>query len=447
MKRKEFIKKGAWLTAGAVTVPFILPSGRLFARTNTPLADHVVLVLFAGGMRQQEGVLQRYLADSQDVDIPGNIMYNLFDGPAPSSKIVYGTTPTGSPDGSKPIPKLLSKSIQEQGTLFREMRATNGGHYGGLTSVITGNPSTSQGLKVRPNNPTMFEYVRKHLGLKATDVWFIGNGIGNSTPLLNCSSHPDYGLDYGANFFAPGTTFGSAGVDVLSNAKVYHPEEEQAPMYKMKNFLDNTFRIPKGEIPGISNTDAEKDNIKSFMKRTFENKKSGNISFPTYSGGDGVTIGYAIEVLKWFKPKLLVLNMSGIDGCHSNFTGYLKNMHWGDHAVGHLWNQIQTQIPEMANKTSMLVTPECGRNENPNPIQDVNDWYAYDHSGDLNTRRVFGSMVGPNIQSNLVVGSETNDVGRSTDMALTVAEILGCKSEVEAAGFVDPLSKSLFDRI
>jgi hypothetical protein len=64
MKRKEFLKKAGLLTAGTAAAPYILPSGRLFARTNTPLADHVVLVMFAGGVRQQEAVLQRYLDDS-----------------------------------------------------------------------------------------------------------------------------------------------------------------------------------------------------------------------------------------------------------------------------------------------------------------------------------------------------------------------------------------------
>jgi hypothetical protein len=447
MKRKEFIKKSAALAAGTLVVPYILPSGRLFARTNAPLADHVVLCLFAGGMRQQEGILQRYIDDSQGAGIAGNIMYNLFEGAAPDSKIVYGTTPAGEPDGSKPIPKILSETIEKQGTIFREMTAISGGHYGGLTSAITGATVTAQGLKVRPTNPTVFEYIRKHLGYKATDAWFIGSGIGNSTPLLNSSLHPDYGLEYGGNFFAPGVTFGSEGRDVLRNAKVYHPQEEQAPMYKMKNFLDNTFRIKKGDIPGIKNTDEEKNNIKEFIRSTFINQQNGNIALPPVGSGDGTTIGYAIEVLKWFKPKLLVLNMGNIDGCHSNFTGYLKAMHRGDHAVGHLWNQIQTQIPEMADKTIMMVTPECGRNQNPNPIQDQNNWYAYDHSGDANTHRIFGAMVGPNVPKNLSVGSVGNKKGYVTDMALTIAEILGCKDEVAAAGIVHSSSRSLFDRI
>ena len=442
MKRRDFVKKTATITAGGIVLPYILPSGRLYAQSNAPMADHVVYVLFAGGLRQQDSILQRYLADSQGFNVEGNILTNILEGQAPTSKIAYGT----GVNGASPIPKLLSQTIQKQGTIFSEMRAVSGGHYGGLNSLITGSGVAGQGLKVRPVNPTIFEYARRFGGYKATDTWFIGNGIGNSTPLLNSSKHTDFGLQYGANFFAPNITFGSDGMAVLSNAKIYHPQEELDPMYKMKNFLDNSFNIKKGDLPGIKNTDDERTRIKEFIKATFERQAAGQLPMPPVSGGDGSTIGYAAEVLRVFKPKLLVVNMSNIDGCHGNFTGYLQAMHRADHAMGFLWNYIQTQIPEMSGKTIMCFAPECGRNEKNNPIIDANDWYGYDH-GDANSLRVFGGMVGPNVQSNLMVGSEANPIGRVTDFSLTIAQILGYKSEVQAAGLVEGASRSLFDRI
>jgi hypothetical protein len=446
MKRREFVVKSATLAAGGLVLPYILPSGRLFARTNAPKADHVVFVMFGGGLRQQDSILQRYLADSQGYNVEGNILYNMLEGASPASKIAYGLTPSGQPNGSQPIPKILSQSLQKQGTIFQEMRAISRGHYGGWNSLITGSRVEGQGLKVRPMNPTIFEYARRFGGYKATDVWFIGNTISNSIPLLNSSKHPDFGLQYGANFFAPGITFGGDGYAALSNAKIYHPQEELEPVYKMKNFLDNTFNIKKGDMPGIRNTDDEKTQIKEFIANTFQRQASGLLPMPPVSGGDGSTIGYAAEVLRVFKPKLLVINLSNIDGCHSNFTGYLQAMHRADHAMGFLWNYIQTQIPEMSGKTIMTFVPECGRNLKHNPIQDENDWYGYDH-GDSNSLRVFGGMVGQNVPSNLLIGNEANSIGKVTDMALTIADILGFKDEVKAAGLVDFESKSLFDRI
>ena len=73
MKRRTFIKNSA-LSVAAISTPFILPSGRLFAATGQRMADHVVFVAFAGGVRQQESVLKRYLDDSQEYPSTGNIM-------------------------------------------------------------------------------------------------------------------------------------------------------------------------------------------------------------------------------------------------------------------------------------------------------------------------------------------------------------------------------------
>ena len=57
-----------------------------------------------------------------------------------------------------------------------------------------------------------------------------------------------------------------------------------------------------------------------------------------------------------------MVNLEGCGfACHSNFSTYLGALHRADHAVGHLWNHIQS-IPEMAGNTTLILTPECGRN-------------------------------------------------------------------------------------
>jgi hypothetical protein len=442
MKRRGFIKKAAAATAGAFVAPYILPSGRLFAATGAQLAEHVVMVMFAGGVRQQESVEQTYLAQSQGIPIEGNIMYNMLDGTAPTQKIVYGTD--GSLAGDTPIPQILSSTIQQQGTLFKEVRSSHAGHYGGMNALLQGNTLYSQGLRQKPINPTIFEYTRRHLGTPASKVWFVGNGIGNSTPLMNYSSHQDYGANYGANFLAPNVTFGSQGIEHLSDAKIYHPEEELDPIYQMKYFLDNNFDNIGGTIESIYNTEDEKQNIKLFMREMYN--LGGNIAKPPVSdNGDLSTVGYAVEVMRWFKPTLTVVNLGAVDACHSDYTSYLRALHRADHAVGHIWNQVQ-QIPEMANNTIMLVTPECGRNLTPNPIKDENDWLAFDHS-DANTQRVFTQMVGPNVPSNLVRGGVGNQLGETADNCPTIAEILGFKADVMGTGLISSTAQSLFDRI
>lgn len=445
MKRREFLKKASLAAAGSIVAPYILPSGRLFARTNVQSAQHVVLVMFAGGVRHQEAALQGYLQLGQGGKIAalnnpnnaGNIMPNIFNGPAPDpflTNIVYGTG-TG---GATPIPPVLSpsNSIQSKGTTFKEVRSITAGHYDGWTSILQGNRISSQGLKQKPVYPTIFEYVRREMGLPATKVWFVGNGIGASIPLLNYSDHPNYGAKYGANFFAPLVTFGAQGQAWYQDAKAYHPQDELAPMYKMKYFLDNNFANVGKPLPDLKNTEAEKYDIHNFMKLMYTKTNNNSVAAPTGStNGDAKTIGYTAELLKYFKPTLTVLNIGAVDACHQNYTSYLKALHEADHSVGFLWDYIQTQIPEMANNTIMIVTPECGRDLNPNPIKDTNNFYAYDHS-DANSLRTFASLIGGDIPQGLVKGDESNPIGLNTNVVPTIAEILGIKSNVVNAGFL-----------
>ena len=443
MKRREFIKKAGLATAGAISVPFILPSGRLFAATGKQMAEHVVVVMFAGGVRQEESVLQRYLDGSQVGEpYPGNIMNNMLNGAPPTQKIVYGT----GEGGINPIPQILNTTLQSQGTLFPEVRAISYGHFGGLNSMVQGANVFTQGLKNRPVHPTIFEYLRRHGGYKATDTWFIGNGIGNSVPLLTYSVEEGYGSQYGANFFAPNITFGNSGQEFLGDAKIYHPENELDPIYKMKVFLDNNFENYANGLANIGNTDDEKQQIKEFMINMFEKTQNGTIAHPPiHNNGDTSTIGYAAEVLSEFKPACLFVNLNDVDVAHSDFTGYVSALHRADHAVGHLWNHIQS-IPEMANNTTIICTPECGRNSEPNAILDINDWRAYGHS-DENSLRVFSLMAGPDIPSNNIVGGVDNPVGLISDTMLTVADILGVKQDVYSAGYLAPLTSSLFDHL
>lgn len=444
MKRRDFIKKTGLSAASGLVLPYILPSGRLFAPSGRQTSGHVVMVMFAGGVRHQEAVGQRYLDGSQiDEPYAGNIMYNMLNGDAPTQKIVYGT----GQGGINPIPQILGSTLQQQGTLFKEVSALSAGHYGGLNSLVQGSSVTTQGLKQRPLNPTIFEYLRRHGGYNATDCWFIGNTIGNSVPLLNYSAHPNYGAQYGANFFAPLVTFGDSCREFMADAKVYHPENELDPMYALKQFLDNSFDQYAEGLLTLGNTAEEKQSIKAFMDEMYEKTENGTVAFPPVTdSGDAANIGYACEVMKYFKPAVTVVNLSGVDTCHSDFTGYLQALHRADHAVGHLWDYIQNEIPDMAGNTTIICTPECGRNDEPNNILDDNDWLAYDHS-DQNSLRVFTLMAGPGIPANLSVGDEDNPVGLVTDSMLTVADILGVKPEVQAAGLINPGTASLLDQL
>ncbi|OWY22251.1 hypothetical protein C7N43_02235 [Sphingobacteriales bacterium UPWRP_1] len=468
MNRREFLRNAALAATGSIVAPYILPSGRLFAQTGSQLAQHVVLVMCAGGIRHQESIGQRYLFDAQYtytqdpdlLDLTGNIMPNLFVGSAPADKIVYGS---GS-NGQTPIAPILGQPLQMQGTVFAEATAGSASHYIGLSQMLSGNLLSHQGLKMKPLTPTIFEYVRRFMNPQtegaATKVWFIGNTIGNSVPLLNYGLEANYGAKYGANFFAPTVTFGEHGRRFLAAAKNYHPEEDFGRMYEMRNFLNNSFLTTGGVLESLGNTPEEKYDIKQFMKKMFdadfetimqyvpENpNQTGNPENVPVINRDVSALVYATEVMDYFEPTLIALNLDGADSCHSNFTSYLQALHRQDYAVGYLWNFIQNH-PVFRDNTIMIVAPECGRNEFPNALKDTNDWYAYDHS-DWNAARTWIVMAGPNVPQNLLLQSPGNNgnqpipVARNTQITLTIAEILGIRQDVANAGFTD--SQSLFD--
>ena len=86
---------------------------------------------------------QRYLAESQDLDIEGNIMYNMLTGDAPELKVV-GTTPAGQQPGIQPISRILQTPwtnnrdpvpsrcavLQGRHRPFRRPEHRGIGHYG-----------------------------------------------------------------------------------------------------------------------------------------------------------------------------------------------------------------------------------------------------------------------------------------------------------------------------
>lgn len=426
MERRKFIQRTGLVAGGAIVAPYILPSGRLFAASGNQLAQHVVFVMFGGGIRQQESVLQQYLLQAQpqaDGTNAGNIMYNMFEGAAPTQKVVYGND--GALAGDTPIPKLLSTTLQKQGTLFREARTVSAGHFKAYTGMVQGRTEETIGLRQKPIFPTVFEYVRRHMGAPASKVWFVGETISNSIPLLNYSTHQNYGIKYGANFFAPPITFGQKGFNAFAGGNIYHPEEEMKYIYKMKYFLDNYYRNIGGILDTLGNTEMEKYDIKKFMER---------LLMPGSSAAD--PIDCAIEIMKEFKPTLTVVNFdAGVDSCHGSFTTYLRSIHRNDHNLARIWQAIGN-IPGMAGNTAIIICPDMGRNLEGSATLDENNFRGFDHS-DANTRRIFIQMAGPGIEADRQIGDVNDPVGNSGDCVMTISELLGIKSEVQSAGFLN----------
>lgn len=430
MKRRSFIKKTALATAGSFVAPYVLPSGRLFAASGARLANHVVYVLYAGGVRNQEAVYQQYLAEQGGPS--GNIMPNMFNGFEPGSSVIYEKW------GAK-----ITEPLENQAFLYNEMRYAFGptGHYNGHTVAMTGRyTETGLNLNINPEYPTIFEYYRKHSdpAVSAKNAWWISAGLG-PYPSLNYSRHPEYGALYGANFINP-ASFHFTGQTYLQDAVPFHIDDEVPRIDKMRNFLNNSFE-GSAASPGITNTRNDREEIKALVKELSLN--SATLDMPVHPqfntaanrrNGDLINMGVAWRVLDEFKPELTVVNMQSSDICHSDFTAYVDRLHKADYAVGWLWDKIQSD-PVLANDTIMIVVPEHGRNADPNSLFDQNGLRGYDHTSDDNSRKIFSMIAGPAgvvDQAKRASNNGGSPVGETIDIVPTIAHILGFLPDIPA---------------
>lgn len=418
MKRRNFVKNIGLASVGSLVLPYILPSGRLFAATGARVANHVVFCLFAGGVRNIEAIQKA----------EGNLMPNMFPGSEPiSSDIIAGieTLP----------PPVLSTPLLNESTLFKEFRYSQGppGHFQGHTTAITGHYVTETISFNQPTQyPSIFEYYRKHNSPSQTPLnsWWISNGIGENEN-LSFSQDGEYGAAYGANFFSPNWVLPYYNFSPIDLCKTYTPNQI-SKIGGIRNFLNNSFNHkPDPAHQSVKNSVLERDQIQNFVTQLINKQKQGLLSDPWNVGstmnGDMYNVFFAEKVIQEFNPELLVVNMTDVDICHDNFTGYCNNLRKADYAVGHLWQTIQN-TPGMANDTVLIVAPEHGRNLNGNSITDTYGRHGIDH-GDETAKEIFCLMAGPagKIAQNQIISSVK---GQSIDIVPTIAKILGFYEDI-----------------
>lgn len=406
-------------TAGAMVMPYVVPGGSLFAPTGARKANHVVFCLFAGGVRNWESVHKN----------EGNLMPSMLNGnESISSDIVSSMSSLPSP--------AISSPLQNFGTLYKEFRYDQGptGHFNGHYTAITGQyTNSSLSLLERPSYPTVFELYRKHNSpsMSALNSWWITH-TNNLYPILNYSNYGGYGPTYGANQLSPNDFFSGRSVQNLINKGNFKAGNEDL-QDDIRKFLNGNFGAGLSTSTGLKNNTEDAEKIEAWIESVLVDINNGSLNnpwnIPSYMNGDMYNVYFAEEVLKEFQPELLVVNMFGVDVCHSDFTNYCDAMRRADWAVGHLWDTIQS-TPGLANDTVLIVAPEIGRNGTPNTIIDANGRAALDHTnGDPVSKEIFCMVAGPPsvVNQGKVISQEA---GRSIDIVPTIANILGFDQEI-----------------
>lgn len=391
-------------------MPYIMPGGRLFAKTGTRLANHVVFLMFAGGLRQFESVEKH----------EGNLMPRTLNG---NESLVEDLIPFYDP-----VPAFHGKAIQNFGTLFKEFRYNDKytQHFNGHATLAGGVYASKVRLNQPLPVPTVFEYYRKHApgNQPSTNAFWVSDSVGPFL-YLNYSSYKHYGPQYAAHCIQPESLYNGYNIQELKRYNI-HEEYRQ-----IQGLLDGQFRA-QNNLPEIARTEEEKYEITQFLHR-IKKKYSPELMKEYWKVGDKwntdmINMYTAIEVLNNFEPELLVLNMQDIDAGHGSHSAMCNNLRKADLAAYTMWEAIQNN-PRLKDDTVFIMVPEHGRNLEPNTLRDASGRLATDHTGDEMSRRIFCLIAGP---SHIVKQGQvfTEERGESIDIVPTIGNILGFYDDI-----------------
>ncbi|MFT5286404.1 MAG: hypothetical protein ACI8TQ_002572 [Planctomycetota bacterium] len=302
------------------------------------------------------------------------------------------------------VPNLAA--MAKDGVAYMRTKTANLGHFGATMSLFTG-ISEARGIRenARGNDPTLFEYVRKGLGLPASDVWISTSGGAQQTN-YSYGLHSDYGAQYGANVLDGDGIFNNEFKSLLKSWG--------RPKQMDEHELDLMHRMRAGI--GSSGSDRQADESQVTVERyILQELTRGTSDLRGANAADAKAMRVARNLLTIFKPKLISVVLQSADIAHNSFNAYSEIIRKNDAALGELWQSIK-QDPELADSTSIFVLPEFGRDS------DLNSRRGLDHgdgSDDLN----YVSTVcwGPDFRK----GQEISETVRSIDVCATICDMFG----------------------
>lgn len=351
------------------------PMGSLGARAFMPLApglktERVVLVVMAGGVRSRETF--------------------------------------GSPNQ---IPNLVR--MAREGTLFTRLRTANLGHFGASMSIFTG-ISEARGIRdnTRAPDPTLFEYIRKDLGLASNEVWVTTAG-GAQQVNYSYGLHPEYGARFGATILDGDGIFNEEFKGLVQRYGVPRPlDDERADQVRR---LRRTLRGDRGGRDDGKVAEA-RARVESYI---LSELGRGVTEMRGAGAGDAKALRLARNLLSVFKPKLIGVVLQDADIAHGSFNGYSEVVRRADAGIGELLETIRGD-ETLRDSTAVMVLPEFGRDK------DLNARRGLDHGdGSDDLRFVHGAVWGPDFKRGKVV----KDDHRTIDMTPTIAHLFGAKAK------------------
>jgi hypothetical protein len=302
------------------------------------------------------------------------------------------------------------KAMAEEGVLYPRARTANLGHFGASLSLFTG-ISEARGIRenARGTDPTIFEYLRKDLGLPQSEVWVTTSG-GAQQVNYSYGLHADYGPQYGANTLDGDGIFNEEFKRLL--ATFGRPrkmdEGESALLARMRASL------------AADATSTNPEAVARVEKYILDELTSGTSEISGANAGDAKALRLARNLLSVFKPRVIGVVLQNADIAHGSYNGYVEVIRRNDAAIGELWTAVKGD-PELADSTAFFVLPEFGRDH------DLNSRRGLDHgdgSDDLNY--VSCLAWGPDFKRGAIVQDDV----RTVDVTPTICKLFGAEAKL-----------------
>ena len=353
--RREFLRSVSGVAAAGALYG-ILPLRAISAQA----ARKVVVVTFGGGARDEE---------------------------------------TFAPDGRENIPNLLN-DLGPRGTFYTQV-INRGilGHYVATASLATGTYETFNNFAaVPPANPTVFEYFRRSLKRRASDAWVVAPSNGFNR--IGESGHRSYGAGSGATVVLPKRLLAAAlaGANSTGYEQLLRDNYE-SPVYGQALGTDEPQVHQMAELLQLSMTDF------AHHARSLNNP-------------DELSVYIARQLMRQVAPSLLWITLHDIDVAHSGtYSLYVRAIQNCDRLCGELWKAIQGE-PEYANKTTMFVLPDFGRDSD---FTAGGNGFEHHRTGDAYSRTTWMLALGGGVREHQVIDRPVESI----DLVPTLGSLLG----------------------
>lgn len=288
-------------------------------------------------------------------------------------------------------------------------------HYNSISSILTGDwQRLDDWGKTPPASPTVFEYLRKNLGLSQDDAWLISSNKALSSR-IGASSIRDFGPRYGANVVFPKQLLIDAVIRASSQGHPEHSADRAAMQSEIEAILLHTDSY-EGLDWSVSGDPSLLDlRMKSSMLQAIEDLVRTNVPIT----GDEFTFLVSQEVMRRFAPALLVMTFSDVEVAHfGSFSMHLAGIRTMDRLVYELWNMVQAH-PAYSGRTTIFVLPEFGRDFDGSS----NNGFFNHRSSDDSTSLTWMMCMGEAAQTTGVVEQPVQHI----DLCPTIAGLLGLK--------------------